>query len=320
MHLLPTYESLSIQGPVAPLLCQTQSKVGPPQVKPRHSALKPGAPRLPLQLLALPVFTDLVSSFAVAAAAALFAVRLTSARYALPTPLPLPSPSAAPAQRTGGVAFSHQPFHTFSCHGCTPPVTSPHLKACQGEQSGAKGKPSAEEGLEVSATTSGVLFLLLRPRSTSLSIPLSPLGLCSLPLSWLATLGAQAGLLRGGGGESQQPGTHQQLCSMGQVEPAGRLPHVGPGGGPARLSVTGLGGALLSWRRLDQAFDIDSRGRGGDVMGEAVGVVGPLQARSQRLVGDFSTAVGLVWGRRASDVYRGGHSSGWGAVCPCVLV
>lgn len=111
---------------------------------------------------------------------------------------------------------------------------------------------------------------------------------------------------------------------MGQVEPAGRLPHVGPGGGPAGL--TGLGGTLLLCRgRLDQAFDVHSRGRGRDVMGEAVGVAGALKARSQGLIGDFSTAVGLIRGGRASDVYGSGHGSGWvcvgrGAVCPCVFV
>lgn len=41
-----------------------------------------------------------------------------------------------------------------------------------------------------------------------------------------------------------------------------------------------LGSPLLSWGGLDQAFDIHSRGRGGDVMGEAVGVAGALKAWS----------------------------------------
>lgn len=74
--------------------------------------------------------------------------------------------------------------------------------------------------------------------------------------------------------------------------------------------MTGLGGSLLGRGGLDQAFNIHGRGRGGDVMGEAVGVTGALKARSQRLIGDFSTAVGLIRGGRASDVYRGGHSRG----------
>lgn len=43
-------------------------------------------------------------------------------------------------------------------------------------------------------------------------------------------------------------------------------------------------------------------------MGEAVGVVGALQAGSQWLVGDFGAAVGLIWGGRASNIYGGGHS------------
>jgi len=59
-------------------------------------------------------------------------------------------------------------------------------------------------------------------------------------------------------------------------------------------------------------------------MGEAVGVVGALKAGSQWLVGDFSAAVGLIWGGRASDVYGGGHSSGcvWEclSLCECVFV
>lgn len=74
--------------------------------------------------------------------------------------------------------------------------------------------------------------------------------------------------------------------------------------------MAGLGGPLLCRGGLDQAFHIHGRGRGGDVMGEVVGVAGALQARSQWLIGDFTTAVGLIWGGRASDVYRGGHSSG----------
>lgn len=71
-----------------------------------------------------------------------------------------------------------------------------------------------------------------------------------------------------------------------------------------------LGGPLLGWGGLDQFFNVYGRGRGGDVMGEAVRVVGVLKAGSQWLIGDFSTAVGLIWGGRASDVYGGGHSSG----------
>lgn len=67
---------------------------------------------------------------------------------------------------------------------------------------------------------------------------------------------------------------------------------------------------LLSRGGLDQAFDVHGRRRGGDVMGEVVGVVGALKAGSQRLIGDFSAAVGLIWGGRASDVYGSGHSSG----------
>lgn len=67
---------------------------------------------------------------------------------------------------------------------------------------------------------------------------------------------------------------------------------------------------LLGWGGLDQAFDVYGRGRGGDVMGEVVGVIGALKAGSQRLIGDFSTAVGLIWGGRASDVYGSGHSNG----------
>lgn len=85
-----------------------------------------------------------------------------------------------------------------------------------------------------------------------------------------------------------------------------------------------LGSPLLGRGGLDQAFDVHGRGRGGDVMGEAVGVAGALKAGSQWLIGDFSAAVGLIWGGRASDVYGGGHSSGcvWGclSVCVCVCV
>lgn len=139
--MLPTHTLLSIQSAVASLLCQTQSKVGAPQIKPRHSALEPGTPWLPLQLLALPVFTDLVSSLAIAAAAALFAVRLSPTRYALAAPLPLPSAAAAPAQRARRVALGHQALHALSSHGCAPPVASSHLKTCQGEQSWAEGEP-----------------------------------------------------------------------------------------------------------------------------------------------------------------------------------
>lgn len=56
-------------------------------------------------------------------------------------------------------------------------------------------------------------------------------------------------------------------------------------------------------------------------MGEAVGVVGALKAGSQWLIGDFSTAVGLIRRGRASDVYRGGHSNGceWGCLFLCRL-
>lgn len=56
-------------------------------------------------------------------------------------------------------------------------------------------------------------------------------------------------------------------------------------------------------------------------MGEAVGMVGALQAGSQWLVGDFGAAVGLIWGGRASNIYGSGHSrrckSGGGVVCVC---
>ncbi|TNN65564.1 hypothetical protein EYF80_024242 [Liparis tanakae] len=44
---------------------------------------------------------DLVSPLAIAAAAALVAVRLTPARHALAAPLPLPPPAAAAAQGAG---------------------------------------------------------------------------------------------------------------------------------------------------------------------------------------------------------------------------
>jgi len=74
--------------------------------------------------------------------------------------------------------------------------------------------------------------------------------------------------------------------------------------------VRGLGCPLLLRGGLDQAFDVHGRGRGGDVMGEAVGVVGALKAGSERRIGDFSAAMGLIWGGRASDVYGSGHSSG----------
>lgn len=56
-------------------------------------------------------------------------------------------------------------------------------------------------------------------------------------------------------------------------------------------------------------------------MGKAVRVVGVLKAGSQWLIGDFSTAVGLIWGGRASNVYGGGHSGDvWGclSLCECV--
>lgn len=264
-----------------------------------------------------------MSSLAIAAAAALLAVRLAAARYALTAPFPLPSPTAVYTQRAGGVALGHQPLHALGSHGRAPPVTSTHLKACQGEQGRVEGEPGAEEGLEVSATSRGVLLLFVGSRSAALPVPLRPLGLSSLPFGRLAALRSQAGLLGGGGGESQQPGAHQQLRGVGQVEPAGRLPHVGPGGGPAGLGVAGLRGPLLCRGGLDQAFDIHSRGRGGDVMGEAVGVAGALKARSQRLVGDFGAAVGLIRGGRASNVYGGGHSRGRGVsvlVRRCVCV
>lgn len=254
-----------------------------------------------------------MSPLAVATAAALFAVRLTPTRYALPAPLPLPSPSTTSTQRAGGVALGHQPFDALGSHGGTPPMAAPHLEAGQGEQSRAEGEPGAQEGLEVSAATGGVLFLLVGAGPSSLTITLCPLGLDRLLLGRLAALCSQAGLLCSGRGERQKPGAHQQLCGVGQVEPARRLPHVGPGGrSPAGLGVPRLGGSLLlHWGGLAEAFDIHGRGgRGGDVMGEAVGVVGALQARSQWLIGDFTTAVGLIWGGRASDVYRGGHSSG----------
>ena len=83
-----------------------------------------------------------------------------------------------------------------------------------------------------------------------------------------------------------------------------------------------LSGPLLGRGGLDQAFDVHGRGRGGDVMGEVVGVVGALKAGPQWLIGDFSAAVGLIWGGRASDVYGGGHSSGcvWESVLVCVCV
>lgn len=77
---------------------------------------------------------------------------------------------------------------------------------------------------------------------------------------------------------------------------------------------------LLGWGGLDQAFDVHGRGRGGDVMGEVVGVVGALKAGSQWLIGDFRTAVGLIWGGRASDVYGSGHSSGCVGVSVLVCV
>lgn len=82
-----------------------------------------------------------------------------------------------------------------------------------------------------------------------------------------------------------------------------------------------LGCTLLGWGGLNQAFNVHSWRRGGDVMGEAVGMVGALKAGSQWLIGDFSTAVGLIWGGRASNVYSGGHSRGCvGGVCLCVSV
>lgn len=84
-----------------------------------------------------------------------------------------------------------------------------------------------------------------------------------------------------------------------------------------------LGSPRLGRGGLNQGFHIHSWGRGGDVMGEAVGVVGALKAGSQWLIGDFTAAVGLIWGGRASDVYGGGHSSGcvWGvSVFVCVYV
>lgn len=60
-------------------------------------------------------------------------------------------------------------------------------------------------------------------------------------------------------------------------------------------------------------------------MGEAVGMVGALQAGSQWLVGDFGAAVGLIWGGRASNIYGGGHSRrcegvGGGGICSCLCV
>lgn len=65
-----------------------------------------------------------------------------------------------------------------------------------------------------------------------------------------------------------------------------------------------LSSALLGWGGLYQAFDIHSWGRGGDVMGETVRMVGTLKAGSQWLIWDFSTALGLIRGGRARDVYR----------------
>lgn len=80
---------------------------------------------------------------------------------------------------------------------------------------------------------------------------------------------------------------------------------------------------MLDRGGLDQTFDVHSRRWRRDVVGEAVGVAGALQAGSQRLIRDFSTAVGLIWGGRASDVYSGGHSSGCAlqdSVLECVCV
>lgn len=83
-----------------------------------------------------------------------------------------------------------------------------------------------------------------------------------------------------------------------------------------------LGGTLLGWGGLNQAFHVHSRGRGRDVMGEAVGMVRALKAGSEWLIGDFSAAVSLIWGGRASNVYSGGHSSGCvgGCLSLCVSV
>lgn len=93
------------------------------------------------------------------------------------------------------------------------------------------------------------------------------------------------------------------------MEPAGGLPHVGPGGGPTGLVVRRLGGGTLLGRGgLDKACDVHGCGGGGDVVRQGVWVSGVLQAWSQWSVGDFSTAVGLVGGGRPSDVYSSGHS------------
>lgn len=84
--------------------------------------------------------------------------------------------------------------------------------------------------------------------------------------------------------------------------------------------MTRLGRPLLGRGGLNQAFNVHGRGGGGDVVGEAVWVAGALKAGSQWLIGDFGTAVGLIWGGRASDVYGSGHSSGcvWGCLSLCL--
>lgn len=199
-QMLSSHTLLSIQTAVASLLRQTQSKVWTPQIKSRHSVIKPRTSWFSLQLLTLPVFTDLVSSLAIAAAAALFAVRLTSARHAFSTPLSLSSPSTTPAQRARRVALSHQPLTAFSSNCRTPPVASTHLKASEGEQGGAEGEPGSKVGLEVCDAAGGVLLFLLRPRSTSFLLCLLHFFFHVLSFSRLADLCTQAGLLCGSRG------------------------------------------------------------------------------------------------------------------------
>ncbi|KAF3837996.1 hypothetical protein F7725_009764 [Dissostichus mawsoni] len=111
-----------------------------------------------------------------------------------------------------------------------------------GEQSGAEGEPSTQEGLEFGATSRGVLFVLLRPRPASLRIPLC---LYSLPFNRLAALCAQAGLLCGGRVSASSPARISSSAAWARWSPLGDSHMSGQEG--ARRGLVCAGWAARCW-------------------------------------------------------------------------